>query len=80
MLIIDINNFLNPDADVIQLINIYNEKSLSENSDEWTVKRSLKKIILNKNIIICGDFNSHHLWWNLAILELNFRKVKNLVK
>jgi hypothetical protein len=60
ILIIDINDSANPDAEVIQLINVYNEKSLAENSNEWTIKRSLKNIIPHSNIIICGDFNSHH--------------------
>jgi len=60
ILIIDINDSQNTKAEVIQLINIYNEKSLAENSNEWTVKRSLKKIIPYTNAIICGDFNSHH--------------------
>ena len=61
ILIIDINDSANPNAEVIQLINVYNEKSLAENSNEWTVKKSLKNIIPHLNIIICGDFNSHHL-------------------
>ena len=34
ILILDINDSLNPNAEVIQLINIYNEKSLAENSNE----------------------------------------------
>ena len=34
ILIIDINDSVNPNAEVIQLINIYNEKSLAENSNE----------------------------------------------
>src|SRR5216117_1054974 len=60
IIIIDINNSLNSETEVIQLINIYNEKSLAENNNEWTVKRSLQNIIPAKNTIICGDFNSHH--------------------
>ena len=34
ILIIDINDSLNPDTEVIQLINIYNEKSLFENNNK----------------------------------------------
>ena len=71
---------MNPETEVVQLINIYNEKSLSKDSNEWTIKRSLQKIIPAKNTIICGDFNSHHSWWNLAILDLDSRKAKGLVK
>src|SRR2546423_12552951 len=41
ILIIDINDSLNPETEVVQLINIYNEKSLSKDSNEWTIKRSL---------------------------------------
>jgi hypothetical protein len=33
ILVIDINDSLNSNAEVIQLINIYNEKSLSENNN-----------------------------------------------
>jgi hypothetical protein len=80
ILVININNSLNPDKEVIQLINIYNKKSLSENSNEWTVKKSLQNIVSNKNTIICGDFNSYHSWWNSAVSESDSRKAKNLVK
>ena len=52
ILIIDINDSLNAKAEVIQLINIYNEKSLAENSNEWTVKRSLKDVIPHADTII----------------------------
>jgi len=34
IIIIDINDSLNPETEVIQLINIYNEKSLTENNNE----------------------------------------------
>src|SRR5216117_1075515 len=34
MIIIDINDSLNSETEVIQLINIYNEKSLTENNNE----------------------------------------------
>src|SRR5436190_5474942 len=34
IIIIDINDFLNSETEVIQLINIYNEKSLIENNNE----------------------------------------------
>jgi hypothetical protein len=44
------------------------------------VKRSLQNIIPNKNTIICGDFNSHHSWWNSAVSEADSRKAKDLVK
>src|SRR5437016_6339762 len=71
ILIIDINDSLNPETEVVQLINIYNEKSLSEDSNEWIIKRSLQKIIPAKNTIICGDFNSHHPWWNSAVSNID---------
>ena len=62
ILIIDINDSLNSNAEIIQLTNIYNEKSLSEGSNEWTVKRSLQNITPAKNSIVCEDFNAHHSW------------------
>jgi len=79
ILIIDINDSANPNAGAIQLINVYNEKSLAENSNEWTVKRSLKNIIPHLNTIICGDFNSHHSWWNSAVSDSDARKAVVLV-
>ena len=80
IIIIDINDSLNSKTEVIQLINIYNEKSLAENNNEWTVKRSLQNIISAKNTIICEDFNSHHSWWNSAVSDSDSRKAANLVK
>ena len=80
ILIIDINDSLNSDAEVIQLINVYNEKSLSENSNEWTVKKNLQNITSAKNIIVCEDFNAHHSWWNSAVSESDSRKAATLVK
>lgn len=50
-----------------QLINIYNEKSLKEDQDDWTIERALVNITPSKNTIIGGDFNAHHPWWNSAI-------------
>ena len=79
ILIININDSVNSNAEVIQLINVYNEKSLAENNNEWTVKRSLKNIIPHSNIIICGDFNSHHSWWNSAVSDSDARKAVVLV-
>ena len=79
ILIIDINDSLNTKAEVIQLINIYNKKSLAENDNKWTMKRSLKNIIPHANIIICGDFNSHYLWWNSAVSNAEARKATVLV-
>ena len=43
------------------------------------MKRSLKNIISHSNTIICGDFNSHHSWWDLAVLDLDARKAVVLV-
>src|SRR5436190_21175023 len=80
IIIIDINDSLNSKTEVIQLINIYNEKSLAENNNKWTVKRSLQNIIPAKNTIICGDFNSHHSWWNSAVSDSDSRKAADLVK
>ncbi|KAL1978951.1 hypothetical protein VTN96DRAFT_8108 [Rasamsonia emersonii] len=50
-----------------QLINIYNEKSLKESQDDWTIDRALVNITPSRNTIIGGDFNAHHPWWNSAI-------------
>ena len=43
------------------------------------MKRSLKNIISHSNTIICGDFNSHHSWWNSAVSDSDVRKAVVLV-
>ena len=49
------------DIEDCMIYNIYNEKNqLSSTSNEYTVDRSLIKVELLSNSIICGDFNAHH--------------------
>jgi hypothetical protein len=55
-----------PGLKPIQLINLYNEKGLGNDSD-YTVKRSLQYLVPDKRTIISGDFNAHHSWWNSTI-------------
>ena len=43
------------------------------------MKRSLKKITPHTNTIICGDFNSHHPWWNSAVSKAVAQKAVPLV-
>ena len=62
ILIIDIIDKTNSFSEAIQVINIYNEKSLEINCNEYTVKRKLHEIVPDKNIILCGDLNAHHSW------------------
>src|SRR5918911_1631996 len=51
----------------IQIINIYNEKSLDESNSSYTIERSLQDLQLSKETLIVGDFNAHHSWWNSSI-------------
>ena len=67
ILIIDIIDKTNSFSETIQLINIYNERSLKEDCNEYTVNRKLHEIIPNKNAILCGDLNAYHSWWNSTI-------------
>ena len=67
ILIIDIIDKTNSYSETIQLINIYNEKSLKEDCTKYTIKRKLHEIVPNKNSILCGDLNAHHSWWNFTI-------------
>src|SRR5436189_470025 len=67
LLIIDIIDKTKSFTETIQLINIYNEKSLLENNNERTIERCLHTIIPAKYTIICGDMNAHHSWWNSKI-------------
>ena len=48
------------DIDDCIIINIYNEKNQLSTSNEYTIERSLTKIELSANSIICDDFNAHH--------------------
>ena len=58
---IQILHITNIDIENCMIYNIYNEKNqLSSTSNEYTVDRSLIKIELSSNSIICGDFNAHH--------------------
>lgn len=63
ILVIDIQDIKNQ-LQNIQLINIYNEKSLKENNNNWTVQRELLALKPQKYSIVCGDFNAHNPWWN----------------
>ena len=67
ILIIDIIDKTSSYSEVIQLINIYNEKSLKEDCTKYTVKRKLHEIVPSKNTTLCGDLNAHHSWWNSTI-------------
>ena len=60
ILIINIINKINSYSETIQLINIYNEKSLLKDCNEYIIKRKLHQITFNKNIILCEDLNAHH--------------------
>ena len=60
ILIINIIDKTSSYFEVIQLINIYNEKSLKEDCIKYIVKRKLHEIVLSKNIILCDDLNAHY--------------------
>ena len=64
LLVIDILGSQIPN---LQLINIYNEKSLEPEIESWTIDRALISLIPSKNTIIGGDFNAHHSWWNSSV-------------
>ena len=60
------------------LLNIYNEKSLKENSSEYTVERTLNQIKSTQRTLLCGDLNAHHSWWNSKITQA--RNAETLTK
>jgi len=64
LLVIDIIGSKIPN---LQLINIYNEKSLETGNNEYTIERALVKLAPSKNSILGGDFNAHHPWWNSTV-------------
>ena len=62
LLVIDIIDKTKSFTETIQLINIYNEKSLLEDNNERTIERCLHTITSAKYTIICEDMNAHHSW------------------
>ena len=60
------------------LLNIYNEKSLREDSSEYTVERALSQIKSTQRTLLCGDLNAHHSWWNSKITQA--RNAETLTK
>ena len=62
LLIIDIIDKTRSFSETIQLINVYNEKSLLENRNNRTIERCLHTITSYKYTIICGDMNAYHSW------------------
>jgi hypothetical protein len=67
LLVIDIIDKTKSFSETIQLINVYNEKSLAESRNNRTIERCLHTITPSKYSIICGDMNAHHSWWNSRI-------------
>ena len=65
IIIIDVSG---SNIETFQIVNIYNERSLDEESDNsYTVERSLQNINLSMETLIAGDLNAHHSWWNSSI-------------
>jgi hypothetical protein len=56
-----------PGIEKFRIFNVYNERRETENSNNWTVERSLQSADITNSAIICGDFNAHHRWWNSRI-------------
>src|SRR5438034_6364501 len=67
LLVIDIIDKTKSFPETIQLINIYNEKSLLENRNDRIIERYLHTITPSKYTIICEDINAHYSWWNSNI-------------
>ena len=66
---VQILHITNIDIDDCMIINIYNEKNQFSTLNEYTIERSVTKIELLANSIICDDFNAHHAWWNFKIFS-----------
>ena len=49
--------------ETLEIINIYNQSDQG-NSGQKTAERCLYTQDIHTNTILCGDFNSHHPWWN----------------
>jgi hypothetical protein len=53
-----------PTIDPIYLFNIYKETPQYNRKLPYTVERKLQHANLPERMILTGNFNSHHLWWN----------------
>ena len=60
ILVINIIDKTNSFLKTVQVINIYNEKSLEIDCNEYIIKRKLHEIMFNKNTILCKDLNTHY--------------------
>ena len=60
ILIIDTIDKTNNFSETIQVINIYNEKSLKINYNNYIIKRKLHEIMPDKNIILYGNLNVYY--------------------
>ena len=58
---VQILHIINIDINDCMIINIYNEKNQLLTSNKYTIERSLTKIELSTNLIICDDFNVYHV-------------------
>jgi hypothetical protein len=56
-----------PDIEKFRNFNIYNERRETENSNNWTVERSLQRIDATNSTNIYNYFNTHHQWWSSCI-------------
>ena len=67
-----------PNLKEFLLLNIYNEKSLEDNSSEYTVERALSQIKSSQRTLLCEDSSAHHSWWNSKITQA--RNADKLIK
>lgn len=52
----------------LQVINIYNQDDQG-NTDRKTFRRCLTDCQTHADLIVAGDFNSHHPWWNPDVVR-----------
>jgi hypothetical protein len=52
------------ESNIFELVNLYNENSQIEGISTKTVERSLLPRTISANLMILGDFNLYHPWWN----------------
>ena len=53
----------------LQVINIYNQDDQG-NTDLKTFRRCLKDCQTHADLLVAGDFNSHHSWWNPDVVRV----------
>jgi hypothetical protein len=62
----------------ILLVNIYNQPATSDAANRWAIDKLRNiKLLKEAQILILGDFNLHHPWWDLNRMDAPDKRAKD---